>query len=236
MPTQNHPLSPLSHALSTSPNRHMFPVMLISNADNTSISSSASSVTSNPANTPNTPTLSTEALGVIIGGFMIVIVLCIVTPVLVVRLRRRRACDAIDWEYPALKSIDAVLPVSQSHRSDLSTKVAVTEVELSRSAGFKTKMKSLLQKKRPCQDTGGESIDLSPVDNIKNAELGYVVKSESKTKAHQGCRTPASRYVSIYARPKCPRGSSSLGLINHDSGRRTDIRHLSVESCFQSRS
>ncbi|WAQ92126.1 hypothetical protein PtA15_16A31 [Puccinia triticina] len=119
---QNHTLGPSVHPLPTLPNPQMLPAMPIPKPPtNSTFLPSPSPSPSNSADIhADTNQISTLTLGITIAGFIVVILLCIFTQIMVIRIRRRQECEKIQWEYPATKtnfgdlSVESRLPLNEA--------------------------------------------------------------------------------------------------------------------------
>jgi hypothetical protein len=179
MPTQNHSLASTDNSLPTLSNSHRLPVMPNPEHPDTdalrSVSTDTSNDTSDSTNTHDRISTPAETLGVAVAGIIVVIVLCILTQILAIRVKGRRECREIHWDYPAAKSNpSAPDPVSESGRSNLTTSTTrrpLTETELTRKTSFKTKFRGFFRKISPFmfREAGSNSMGLAPLDRRNTA-------------------------------------------------------------------
>ncbi|KAA1111506.1 hypothetical protein PGT21_002320 [Puccinia graminis f. sp. tritici] len=179
MLAQNHSLDPSDDSLPTSSNSHRLPVMPNPEHPDTnalhSVSTDISNDTSDSTNTYGRISTPAETLGVAVAGIVVVIVLCILAQILAIRVKGRRQCREIHWDYPAAKSNpSAPDPVSESGGSNLTTSTTrrpLTEAALTRKTSFKTKLHSLFRKISPFKFREAEtnSMGLASLDRRNTA-------------------------------------------------------------------
>ncbi|KNZ58707.1 hypothetical protein VP01_1876g5 [Puccinia sorghi] len=230
----NYLLNPPDNELSTRPNFARLPAMMPTNGFTNS-----SFITSVSPGTSNSPRITGKTwiwvMVITLAAFIATLLLVVFAHIMMNRLKRRRQCQKIAWEYsPANTNLKGGLaPISESGQSDLSSSTAPTYFNDSEPASayktsFRSKLKVSLQKIRPLPSVNEESTPIPSIPPISYpiGPFDYPpLQTKITNETGSGCLGLAGRRVVVYGRSKGRQGSSSVALIDREARSRPDSRY-----------